>query len=107
MRVTERCDVYSFGVVALEVIQGTHPVDLINNGLSMSMLVKDILDRRHSVFHLNDQVANQVVAVILIAVKCIDTDPHSRPTMHSGFITFEGANNNQQPLFACTYKWVT
>ncbi|XP_039137472.1 MDIS1-interacting receptor like kinase 2-like [Dioscorea cayenensis subsp. rotundata] len=81
MRVTKRCDVYSFGVVALEVIHGAHPGDLINNGLSMSMLVKDILDQRLSIFHLNDRVANQVVAVILIAMKCINTDPQSRPTM--------------------------
>ncbi|KAJ0967442.1 hypothetical protein J5N97_024359 [Dioscorea zingiberensis] len=45
MRVTEKCDVYSFGVVALEVMHGIHPGDLINS-LSLSMLVKDILDPR-------------------------------------------------------------
>ncbi|KAJ0970287.1 hypothetical protein J5N97_023164 [Dioscorea zingiberensis] len=80
MRVTEGCDVYSYGVVALEVMHGIHPGDLIN-GLSSSMLVKDILDTRLP-FNIDDQVAvNQVLAVILGALKCIDTNPKSRPTM--------------------------
>ncbi|KAJ0970288.1 hypothetical protein J5N97_023165 [Dioscorea zingiberensis] len=55
MRVTKKCDVYSFGVVALEVMHGIHPGDLIN-GLSSSMLVKDILDPRLP-FYIDDQVA--------------------------------------------------
>ncbi|KAJ0967462.1 hypothetical protein J5N97_024379 [Dioscorea zingiberensis] len=67
MRVTEGCDVYSFGVVALEVMHGIHPGDLINS-LSSSMLVKDILDPRLPFF--NDD-----------PMKCIDTNPQSRPTM--------------------------
>ncbi|KAJ0967367.1 hypothetical protein J5N97_024284 [Dioscorea zingiberensis] len=80
MRVTERCDVYSFGVIALEVMHGIQPGDLIN-GLSLGMLVKDILDPRLPVLHLNDQVINQVVTVVMIAMQCIDTNPQSRPTM--------------------------
>ncbi|XP_039137606.1 MDIS1-interacting receptor like kinase 2-like [Dioscorea cayenensis subsp. rotundata] len=82
MRVTEKCDVYSFGIVALEVICGTHPGDLLSN-LSLSMLVKDILDPRLPLpLHIADQVTmNQVLFVILIAMHCINTDPQARPTM--------------------------
>ncbi|XP_039120145.1 MDIS1-interacting receptor like kinase 2-like [Dioscorea cayenensis subsp. rotundata] len=55
MRVTEKCDVYSFRIVALEVICGTHPGDLLSN-LSLSMLVKDILDPRLPFpLHIADQ----------------------------------------------------
>ncbi|KAJ0967460.1 hypothetical protein J5N97_024377 [Dioscorea zingiberensis] len=79
MRVTEKCDVYSFGVVALEVMHGIHPGDLINS-LSLCMLVKDILDPRIPL-HMVDPFVKEVLAVILIALQCIDTNPQSRPTM--------------------------
>ncbi|KAJ0967455.1 hypothetical protein J5N97_024372 [Dioscorea zingiberensis] len=79
MRVTEKCDVYSFGVVALEVMHGIHPGDLINS-LSLSMLVKDVLDPRIPL-HMVDPFIKEVLGVILIALQCIDTNPQSRPTM--------------------------
>ncbi|KAJ0967453.1 hypothetical protein J5N97_024370 [Dioscorea zingiberensis] len=79
MRVTENCDVYSFGVVALEVMHGIHPGDLINS-LSLSMLVKDVLDPRIPL-HMVDPFIKEVLGVILIALQCIDTNPQSRPTM--------------------------
>ncbi|KAJ0961565.1 hypothetical protein J5N97_001550 [Dioscorea zingiberensis] len=63
MRVTEKCDVYSFGVVALEVMHGIHPGDLINS-LSLSMLVKDILDPRIPL-HMVDPFIKEVLALIL------------------------------------------
>ncbi|XP_039138860.1 MDIS1-interacting receptor like kinase 2-like [Dioscorea cayenensis subsp. rotundata] len=80
MRVTEKCDVYSFGIVALEVIHGTHPGDLLSN-LSLSMLVKDILDPRLPLHIANQVITNQVLSVISIAMQCINTDPQARPTM--------------------------
>ena len=84
MRVTEKCDVFSFGIVALEVIHGTHPGDLLSN-LSLSMLVKDMLDPRLPL-HIADQVTtNQVLSVILIAMQSINTDPQARPTMQQVF----------------------
>ncbi|XP_039138893.1 MDIS1-interacting receptor like kinase 2-like [Dioscorea cayenensis subsp. rotundata] len=80
MRLTEKSDVYSFGIVALEVIHGTHPGDLLSN-LSLSMLVKDMLDPRIPL-RLADQVTtNQVLLMILIAMQCINIDPQTRPTM--------------------------
>ncbi|XP_039117834.1 MDIS1-interacting receptor like kinase 2-like [Dioscorea cayenensis subsp. rotundata] len=80
MRVTEKCDVYSFGIVTLEVIHGTNPGDLLSN-LSLSMLMKDMLDSRLPL-HITDQVTiNQVLLAILIAMHCIDADPQARSTM--------------------------
>ncbi|KAH7690966.1 Non-specific serine/threonine protein kinase protein [Dioscorea alata] len=80
MRVTEKCDVYSFGIVALEVIHGRHPGDLLSN-LSLSMLVKDILDPRLPLHIANQVITNQVHSMISIAMQCINTDPQARPTM--------------------------
>ncbi|XP_039118516.1 MDIS1-interacting receptor like kinase 2-like [Dioscorea cayenensis subsp. rotundata] len=80
MRVTQKCDVYSFGIVALEVIHGTHPGDLLNN-LTLSMLVKDILDPRLPLHIENQVITSQVLSVISIAMQCINTDSQARPTM--------------------------
>ncbi|KAH7690933.1 Non-specific serine/threonine protein kinase protein [Dioscorea alata] len=80
MRVTEKCDVYSFGIVALEVIHGAHPGDFLSN-LSLSMLVKDMLDSRLPLHNTDQVTTNQLLLVILIAMQCIDTVPQARPTM--------------------------
>ncbi|KAJ0967465.1 hypothetical protein J5N97_024382 [Dioscorea zingiberensis] len=94
MRVTEKCDVYSFGVVALEVMHGIHPGDLINS-LSLSMLVKDILDPRIPL-HMGDPFIKEVLGVILIALQCIDTNPQSRPTMEQQWEIGNGFPSNKK-----------
>ena len=86
MEVSGKCDVYSFGVVTLEVIMGRHPGDLISSFLSTSfasssydVLLEDVLDLR--LVLPTGQVAEKVVLVAKIALACLHTSPHSRPTM--------------------------
>ena len=83
MVVTEKCDVYSFGVVALETMIGKHPGELITSLLSLlcqDIMLRDVLD---SCLSLPEdlQVAKDVVFVVLLALKCIHSNPQSRPTM--------------------------
>ncbi|XP_039120142.1 MDIS1-interacting receptor like kinase 2-like [Dioscorea cayenensis subsp. rotundata] len=59
---------------ALEVIHGTHPGDLLSN-LSLSMLVKDMLDPRIPLCLADQVTTNQVLSMILIAMQCINIDP--------------------------------
>ncbi|XP_039120765.1 MDIS1-interacting receptor like kinase 2-like [Dioscorea cayenensis subsp. rotundata] len=80
MKVTEKCDIYSFRIVALDVIHGTHPGDLLSN-LSLSILVKDMLDSCIPLHNTDQVTTNQVLLVILIAMQCINTVPQARPTM--------------------------
>ncbi|XP_077225787.1 uncharacterized protein LOC143858990 [Tasmannia lanceolata] len=84
MRVTEKCDVYSFGVLALEVIMGRHPRDIISSLSSSSegglnLQLKDVLDPRLP--NLEDQVGNEVVLAVLVALACVNANPQTRPTM--------------------------
>ncbi|XP_077250841.1 uncharacterized protein LOC143890150 [Tasmannia lanceolata] len=84
MRVTEKCDVYSFGILALEVIMGRHPGDIISSLLSSSevgrnLQLKDVLDPRLA--NLEDQVGNEVVLAVSMALACINANPQTRPTM--------------------------
>uniref|UniRef100_F6HV81 non-specific serine/threonine protein kinase n=2 Tax=Vitis vinifera TaxID=29760 RepID=F6HV81_VITVI len=83
MVVTEKCDVYSFGVVALETMIGKHPGELItslSSSLCQDIMLRDVLDSRLSLPE-DLQVAKDVVFVILLALKCIHSNPQSRPTM--------------------------
>ncbi|KAL6325654.1 hypothetical protein AAG906_023499 [Vitis piasezkii] len=83
MVVTEKCDVYSFGVVALETMIGKHPGELITSLLSslcQDIMLRDVLDSRLSLPE-DLQVAKDVVFVVLLALKCIHSNPQSRPTM--------------------------
>ncbi|XP_034706299.1 probable leucine-rich repeat receptor-like protein kinase At1g35710 [Vitis riparia] len=83
MVVTEKCDVYSFGVVALETMIGKHPGELITSLLSslcQDIMLRDVLDSRVSLPE-DLQVAKDVVFVVLLALKCIHSNPQSRPTM--------------------------
>ncbi|KAK9087797.1 hypothetical protein Syun_030191 [Stephania yunnanensis] len=80
--VIEKCDVYSFGVVVLEVIMGRHPGELVSSISSseyQDQKLKDILDQRLQA--PTDQLAEEVVFVVKLAMACTCTDPESRPTM--------------------------
>ncbi|XP_077229939.1 uncharacterized protein LOC143862844 [Tasmannia lanceolata] len=83
MRVTEKCDVYSFGVLALEVIIGTHPGDIISSLPSsksgQNLQLKDLFDPRLP--HPEDQVGNEVILAVSVALACINANPQTRPTM--------------------------
>ncbi|KAK1289166.1 putative leucine-rich repeat receptor-like protein kinase [Acorus calamus] len=81
MRVTEKCDVYSYGVVALEIIMGKHPRELIASLLAdeNAPLLKDVIDQRLS--PPSNEVAEDVVLVVMLALACLRSDPLSRPTI--------------------------
>lgn len=86
MKVTEKSDVYSFGVVALEVMMGRHPGEFISSlsekaalQTDVDMFLKDLIDQRLS--PPTDQIAEEVVFVVTIALSCIRARPESRPDM--------------------------
>ncbi|KAL6312388.1 hypothetical protein AAG906_008069 [Vitis piasezkii] len=83
MAVTEKCDVYSFGVVALETMMGKHPRELftlLSSSSTQNIMLTDILDSRLP-SPQDRQVARDVVLVVWLALKCIHSNPRSRPTM--------------------------
>ncbi|WJZ97423.1 hypothetical protein VitviT2T_016028 [Vitis vinifera] len=83
MAVTEKCDVYSFGVVALETMMGKHPREvftLLSSSSAQNIMLTDILDSRLP-SPQDRQVARDVVLVVWLALKCIHSNPRSRPTM--------------------------
>ncbi|RWW70868.1 hypothetical protein BHE74_00021431 [Ensete ventricosum] len=88
MRVTTKCDVYSFGVVTLELLTGGGHREEVVSVLSLpsspkNTLVKDVLDQRPSL--PTTEVADEVAAVLRLALCCVEHDPESRPTMKQVF----------------------
>ncbi|RVW71631.1 putative leucine-rich repeat receptor-like protein kinase [Vitis vinifera] len=72
-----------FGVVALETMIGKHPRELItslSSSLCQDIMLRDVLDSRLPLPE-DLQVAKDVVFMILLALKCIHSNPQSRPTM--------------------------
>ncbi|KAL5721419.1 non-specific serine/threonine protein kinase [Ranunculus cassubicifolius] len=94
--VTEKCDVYSFGVVALEIMMGKHPGDFIatlSTTTGQSVLLKDLLDQRLS-SPMDGNIINDLVLVVQLALACVQTNPHRRPTMQQISQTlFNGAED--------------
>ncbi|KAK8955577.1 putative LRR receptor-like serine/threonine-protein kinase [Platanthera guangdongensis] len=83
-RVTDRCDVYRFGVVTLEIFVGMHPGDLISSLSSpevQSTPLKDMLDDRIPLPETTNAVSDHVIKAFAIALKCINSNPHNRPSM--------------------------
>ncbi|KAL5721384.1 non-specific serine/threonine protein kinase [Ranunculus cassubicifolius] len=83
MAVTEKCDVYSFGVVALETIMGKHPGDFIaslSTPDAQNVLLKDLLDSR-LLCPTYQNVINDLVLIVRLALDCVNSNPHRRPSM--------------------------
>ncbi|XP_052190026.1 MDIS1-interacting receptor like kinase 2-like [Diospyros lotus] len=92
MEVNAKLDVYSFGILTLEVLMGKNQCDLISS-LSSScsssfsslpstfygILLKDVLDNRLP--PPEDQVVEEIVITTKLALACVNTDPHLRPSM--------------------------
>ncbi|XP_047974141.1 MDIS1-interacting receptor like kinase 2-like [Salvia hispanica] len=89
MVVTEKCDVYSFGVLALEVMFGDHPGDFVSSMMMMkrstqfaqNMMVQQLIDKRLPSPDEDVRVSREVAGVVKTALKCISSDPKSRPSM--------------------------
>ena len=106
MVVTEKCDVYSFGVLALEIMMGKHPgelVTIISSFSSQSLMLVDILDRRLS-SPIDPEVVDDVILIVRLALRCINSNPASRPTMQQVCKEFEAGTPLPMPFHAISLQ---
>ncbi|KAJ7972607.1 putative Receptor protein kinase [Quillaja saponaria] len=95
MKVTEKCDVYSFGIVSLEVLMGRNPHELL---LQLQSEVSDVqlanvLDKRLA--PPTGPIVQDLVLATNLALKCINENPNSRPTMHQGIHELSSCQRRQ------------
>lgn len=90
MNITEKSDVYSYGVVLLEILSGRSAVQpQIGDGLHIVEWVKkkmgsfepavSILDTKLQ--GLPDQMVQEMLQTLGIAMFCVNSSPAERPTM--------------------------
>ncbi|CAL5343915.1 unnamed protein product [Camellia sinensis] len=87
-KVSESCDVYSFGILLLEIISAKKPIEKLAGGVKRDIVqwatpyvnkgaFEHIADRR-----LNGKYDRaQLKTVIMIAMRCTDSNPDNRPSM--------------------------
>ena len=114
MEVNTKLDVYSFGILTLEVLMGKHPCDLISSLSSLcssslsslastfyGILLKDILDNRLP--PPEDQIVEEIVVTTKLAVACVNTDPHLRPSMRQVYVEL----SKQRPSLKSSFHTIT
>lgn len=87
-KVSESCDVYSFGILLLEIISARKPIEKLPGGVK-----RDIVQwatpfvQKGTYEHVADPRLKgkydrgQLKSMILIAMRCTDSNPENRPSM--------------------------
>lgn len=87
-KVSESCDVYSFGILLLEIISARKPLEKLPGGVKRDIVQWAIPYVQKGAFdHIADPRLKgsfdreQLKEVIMIAMKCTDSNPENRPSM--------------------------
>lgn len=87
-KVSESCDVYSYGILLLEIISARKPIEKLPGGIKRDIVqwvtplvekgaLDKIVDPR-----LGDKYDKvQARSMVLVAMRCTDSNPENRPTM--------------------------
>lgn len=87
-KVSESCDVYSFGILLLEIISARKPLEKLPGGVKRDIVQWATPYVQKCAFdHIADPRLKgkfdrvQLETVVLIAMKCTDSNPENRPSM--------------------------
>lgn len=87
-KVSESCDVYSFGILLLEIISARKPLEKLTGGVKRDIvqwatpyLQKGAFDHIADPRLKGDFDIEQLKKVIMIAMRCTDSNPENRPSM--------------------------
>ncbi|KAI3458228.1 hypothetical protein Pfo_014891 [Paulownia fortunei] len=87
-KVSESCDVYSFGILLLEIISARKPLEKLAGGVKRDIVQwatpyvqKGAFDHIADPRLKGDFDSEELKKVIMIAMKCTDSNPDNRPSM--------------------------
>lgn len=87
-KVSESCDVYSFGILLLEIISAKKPLEKLPSGVKRD-IVQWVMPyvQKGALNHIADPRLkgkfdqDQLELVVIIALRCTDSNPENRPSM--------------------------
>ncbi|KAI3705490.1 hypothetical protein L1987_75729 [Smallanthus sonchifolius] len=91
-KATTKTDVYAFGTILLQLITGLSPTDTRLQGQSLIKWVNSLVKEGKFVELIDPGIAydiNEVVIVVLLALKCVRKDPHIRLSMEKVMFTLD------------------
>lgn len=96
-KVTQMSDVYSFGVLLLELLTGKAPTQaaLDKEGIDLPRWVQSVVKEEWTaeVFDREllrfQNLEEEMVSMLKIAMQCVDTVPEKRPSMHNVLLLLE------------------
>ncbi|KAK1410805.1 hypothetical protein QVD17_37345 [Tagetes erecta] len=101
---TEKSDVYSFGVVLVELLTGEKPISLSRLGENRSLATHFILameeERVLSIFDAivtEEGTRDELLALANLAMRCLNLNGKSRPTMKEVAIELEALRTSHIP----------
>lgn len=87
-KVSESCDVYSFGILLLEIISAKKPLEKLPGGVKRDIvqwvtpyIQKDALNHIADPRLKGKFDRDQLKSVVIIALRCTDSNPDNRPSM--------------------------
>ncbi|KAL3725695.1 hypothetical protein ACJRO7_030688 [Eucalyptus globulus] len=99
---TDKSDVYSFGVVLVELLTGRKPTSLSEDGEGRHLVASFILlMKENSLSEILDPVmvnegkAEDVLAMAMLAMRCLRLNGRKRPTMREVVMELEGLRKAQ------------
>lgn len=87
-KVSESCDVYSFGILLLEIISAKKPIEKLPGGIKRDIVqwvtpyvLKDAFKHLADPKLKGNFDSEQLTSVVMIAMRCTDSNPDKRPSM--------------------------
>ena len=98
-KVSKSCDVYSFGILLLEIISARKPIEKLPGGVKRDIVqwASPLVQKGAYELLVDPRLKGkydytQLKSLVIIAMRCTDSDPQNRPSMIDVVALLKGGN---------------